>query len=384
MHILYGMPGSLYTAKVRSYLRKRGLSYVERPVGDPHFQAEIVPKLGRFIMPAVVTPDGTLLQDGADIITALEADATSQAPAVPAAPVLQVLALFLELFGGEGLLRPAMHFRWNFDDINLGFLKNDFCAGLAPQASQEGKDAIFAMASGRMRKAAESFGVTPQAIPAIEASYAAFLACLEAHLNETPFLLGGYPTVADYGFIGPLFAHLSRDPYPAMLMKQTAPAVWRWVERMNAPDASTGEHIEAKPVLFEPNTLPATLLALLRFIAEDYAAELEAQVQYANAWLADHPDLVEGTNGCKRPSDRSIGAVTFQWRGQPLTVQVLFYRFYLLQRVQDAFAAANPIDQQAIKALLSSAGLESILTLKTHRRVERRNLLEVWGPRLTA
>jgi glutathione S-transferase len=384
MHILYGMPGSLYTAKVRSYLRKRGLSYVERPVGDPHFQTEIVPKLGRFIMPAVVTPDGSLLQDGADIITALEAGAPSQTPAVPIAPVLQVLALFLELFGGEGLLRPAMHFRWNFDETNLRFLKNDFCAALAPQATQEGKDAIFAMASRRMRKAAESFGVTPQAIPAIEASYAAFLSCLETHLNETPFLLGGYPTVADYGFIGPLFAHLARDPYPSMLMKQTAPAVWRWVERMNAPDAGTGEHIQATPTLFDAANLPPSLLGLLHYIAEEYASELEAQVQYANAWLADHPDLVEGTNGCKRPSDRSIGAVTFDWRGQPLTVQVLFYRFYLLQRVRDTHAAAAQADQQAIKAMLATVGLERILTLKTHRRVERRNLLEVWGPRLMA
>ncbi len=29
-HILYGMPGSLYTGKVRSYLRKQGIGFEER------------------------------------------------------------------------------------------------------------------------------------------------------------------------------------------------------------------------------------------------------------------------------------------------------------------------------------------------------------------
>jgi hypothetical protein len=35
--------------------------------------------------------------------------------------------------------------------------------------------------------------------------------------------------------MGPLYAHLARDPYPSVLMKQQAQRVWRWVERMNAP-----------------------------------------------------------------------------------------------------------------------------------------------------
>ena len=32
-----------------------------------------------------------------------------------------------------------------------------------------------------------------------------------------PYLLGGRPSIADFGFMAPLFAHLGRDPVPAAL-----------------------------------------------------------------------------------------------------------------------------------------------------------------------
>ena len=63
--VLYGMPGSLYTAKVRAYLRKQRIEFEERAAGDPRFMNEILPQIGRWIVPVVQLPDGTLLQDGA-------------------------------------------------------------------------------------------------------------------------------------------------------------------------------------------------------------------------------------------------------------------------------------------------------------------------------
>ena len=50
--------------------------------------------------------------------------------AYPATAVLRTVAHLLELFGGEGLLRPAMHYRWDFDDVNVPFLAKDFSAAL--------------------------------------------------------------------------------------------------------------------------------------------------------------------------------------------------------------------------------------------------------------
>jgi hypothetical protein len=56
------------------------------------------------------------------------------------------------------------------------------------------------------------------------------------------------------------------------------------------------------------------------------------------------------------------------------------YRFWLLQRLHDAVASVDATSQAAIRTAFSNAGLESLLDLRTIRRVERVNHLEVWGP----
>jgi hypothetical protein len=58
------------------------------------------------------------------------------------------------------------------------------------------------------------------------------------------------------------------------------------------------------------------------------------------------------------------------------------YRFWLLQRLHDAVAESDAASQTAIRSAFAQAGLESILDLRTIRRVERANHLEVWGPLL--
>jgi len=385
---LYGMPASLYMAKARSYIRKQHIPFVERVVSEPHFGATIVPQLGRMIMPVLECADGSLVQDGADIIDffeqkAADAGTKTRLPAYPETGLQRVVSELFALFGGEGLLRPAMHYRWNFDDCNLEFLKEDFSVALAPAgAGREVTDATFDMASGRMRSAAASFGVTPESISLVESSYAEFLELLSAHLKTSPYLLGGRPTIGDYGLIAPLYAHLARDPYPAQKMRQTAPAVSRWVERMNSPEQIVSGYADDSEALFLNDSVPDSLKRLLRYISVEYLPEIEAHVDFANNWLANQADLKTGTNGLKDPGRRFIGLAEFDWRGIRLKTTVMPYRFYLLQRVQDCFAAASKDEQQAIEELFSETGLSVILTIKTTRRVEREKHLEVWGPEL--
>ena len=71
-YILWGMPASLYTAKARSYLIKRGVPFVEYGVNHPEFSERVAPAVGRFILPVVECPDGRLIQDGANIIDELD------------------------------------------------------------------------------------------------------------------------------------------------------------------------------------------------------------------------------------------------------------------------------------------------------------------------
>jgi glutathione S-transferase len=373
---LYGTPGSLYTAKARSYLIKQGLAFENRSVGEARFRAEIVPQIGRWIMPVLEASDGSLIQDGSNIIQTLEARGERRWETFPDTPRHRVIGQIFELFGGEGLLRPAMHYRWNFDDINQPFLQRDFIATLAPGATHEDGESVYANASRRMRAAMASFGVSEASIPAVEAAYEQFLDLFEAHLEHSPYLLGGRPTIGDYGLIGPLYAHLARDTYPADLMKRRAYRVWRWVERMNAPDLDSGDYGNPPPQLFADDGVPQSLIDLLRFVAEDYLPDISAQVGFARQWLEARPELQAGTNGLARPGDRALGKVGFQWRGATIEVAVMPYRLFLLQKVQDA--AGGPGEAE-IQALLQATGLSSLLTLKTQRRVERQGHVEVWG-----
>lgn len=377
---LWGTPNSLYTGKARSYLIKQGIAFTNRAAGETHFRETIMPKAGRWIVPVLEAEDGGIVQDGADIIRHFEAQGATRLPAFPASPRHAIIGQIFELFGGEGLLRPAMHYRWNFDETNRAFIEPDFVRSLAPtDAPADVQAGIFAMASQRMRAAMAGFGVTPESIPAIEASYAEFLELFDAHLAGSPYLLGGAPTIGDYGLIAPLYAHLARDPEPARLMQTTAHRVWRWTERMNRADSDAGEYGAPDTSLFSEDHVPDSLKALLRFVAQDYLPEVRAYVGFINEWLAGRPDIEPGTSGLDRAQDRSIGEMTFSWRGLEVKAMVMPYRLYLLQMVQQVFDAADDIARVSMSEMLEETGLSELLTLRTTRRIERHNHLEVWS-----
>jgi glutathione S-transferase/Ni,Fe-hydrogenase III component G len=379
-YTLYAMPGSLYSGKARSYLRKHRIDYVEVAPGDARYTDQVVPAIGRWIIPVLQTGDGTLVQDTVDIIDHLDAGVAPERSAYPATPVHRAVAHLLELFGGEGLLRPAMHYRWHFDDTNVAFLSKDFSAALAVGADDDTRDAVFAFSSDRMRSATAAFGVTEDLVPEIERSYEEFLDLFDAHLAGSPYLLGGRPTIGDFGFFGPLYAHLARDPYPSVLMKQRAQRVWRWVERMNSPVLDASEYGDVSEALFDDDGVPDTLRALLAYIGEEYLAEAVDQVAAVDRWLAEHPDAAEGEVVLGKPNRRFSGTTTFDWRGHPMTVAVVPYRLFLIKRLQDAVAEADPAAQQSIRTVFAEAGLDPLLDVRPRRLVVRADNREVWGP----
>jgi glutathione S-transferase len=378
-YILYSMPASLYSAKARSYMRKRGIAHEERANGHPAYQQEVIPAIGRMIIPVLQTPDGTLIQDSIEIIDFLEQAEPGEQSIYPTSAKQRAVSHVLELFGGEGLMRPAMHYRWNFDEANLEFLKADLAGFIAASGDDEAKAGFFEFASGLMRKATVALGVNPHLVGQIEASYAEFLDLFSAHLRTAPYLLGGLPSNGDFAFAGPLWAHLARDPQPGLLMRQTAWPVYRWTERISAPVADTGEYLDYPAEFFPGDEIPETLIALLTYVGEELLPELRAQIAFIDEHLAADPDLAEGSIVGGKPSRRTIGNVSFQWRGQEMTTNVLPYRLFLIQRLQAAVAGFNESEQAEISALFEQCGLSDLLTLKARRRVERRDNHEVWG-----
>jgi glutathione S-transferase len=383
---------SLYTGKVRSYLRKQGIDFVEVSPGSDRYNEVVVVAVGRWIIPVVETADGVLIQDGADIIDHFEASGT-RFPAYPETPVHRAISHVFEQFGGEGLLRPAMHYRWNFDEVNLAFLESEFSSGLFPPIAPEEAEAFFAHSSGRMRKAASSFGVTAESAPLIEDAFREWLTLFSDHLADHPYLLGGRPTLGDYGLIAAMWAHLFRDPAPAALVKGHAPRVGRWVERMTTSDPYESEYLRAPgdDGLILDDGVPDTLRDMLGFVADEYLPEITAHVEYANDWLAGRPDLEAGTNGLENPASRGLrggrglagsddGRAEFGWRGMTIRTGVMPYRFWLMQRLHDAVADLGDDDRATVRDTFGAAGLGGLLDLRTSRRVERVDHLEVWGP----
>ena len=391
-YTLYGAPVSLYTGKARAYLRRQGIDFVELSPGCDRYLKEIVPQIGRWIIPVLETPDGEIIQDGADIIDHFEKGPGQDLRAFdsyPDDPTLLAIAHVFEVFGGEGLLRPAMHYRWNFDDQNLAYINSEFSVLVPPGKHDE---EAFLHNSGRMRSAAVTFGVVPDAMELIEQGFEEFLDLFSAHLADHPYLLGGHPTIGDFGLIAAMWAHLYRDPAPAMLIKQRAPRVGRWVERMTTVEPYLHEYRDLDGSLVDPSALPETLLALMRYVSVEYLPELIAHVEEANDHLAANPQIEAGTNGLDRPGDRGLkggrglegrGTATFAWRGMELTTGVMPYRFWLMQKLHDDLATAVPEAQARAREVFRACGLEPWLDLRTIRRVERVNNLEVWGPEET-
>ena len=388
-HVLYGAPLSLYTGKARSYLRKQGIEFRELSPGSEGYVTRVMPTVGRFIIPCMETPEGEIVQDGADIIDHFDSGPGRphrRFGVYPESPVLLAISHLFELFGGEGLLRPAMHYRWDFDDENAAFLAAEMALLTPPGSSAEAKQRTYESASRRMRKAMIGFGVQPESEELIEESFGEWLDLFDAHLADHPYLLGGQATIGDFGLIACMWAHLYRDPAPTALIKRRAPRVGRWVERMTTTEPYLHEYT-TDGSLFDDAEIPETLLAMMRFVGEEYVGELAAHVERANDWLDDHPDLEPGTNGLDDPAFRGLdkgaeGRATFPWRGIELTTGVMPYRFWLMQRLHDDLAEASSDERDRAREVFASGGVERILDLRTRRRVERKDHLEVWGPPL--
>lgn len=379
-YVLYGMPVSMFTGKARAHLRKRRVPFVERLISHPRFVGEVAPSIGRLIIPVLETPDGEIIQDTADILRHVEWTFPGDVSIYPSTPRHAVIARIFELFGDEGMIRTAMHYRWNYPDQNMGFLRTAFAAGIAPGADAADAEAIAGGAMTKMQGYLPALGVSPLTIPAIEAGYEALLDALNRHFQRSPYLLGGAPCVGDFGLIAGFHAHLARDPYPADQMKTRAYFVWRWVERMISADADMPEFPEMTETYAADDQLVPTLGTVLAAVARIYGTELVAHVRALDAWLAGQPDiaagqLVQSPDRGRRPR----GVLEFDLAGIPMTTMLRAFSVFKLQAVTDSYDALAPAEQATVTAAFEPLGLAPWLTLKASRRIARVDNREVWG-----
>jgi len=368
--ILYGATCSLYTGKARAYLIKQKIPYRELIPNTEHYYNKVLPAVHRWMMPTIELPDNTFIQDGTIIIEHFE-NQPDIVSTLPITPKQKIVSLLFDVIGMEGLLRPAMHYRWNFPDDNDRYMQQNFAA-LSPPGTE---DPMKAAEEGmeRMRAAGRDFGAVTETLPVIEEVFMELLDLLDKHFALVPYLLGGKPSIGDFGLIAPFFGHLSRDPYPSSMMKKQAHRVFRWTERMNRTESDMPEFPEQKETFLENDEIPDTLKGVLKKIGEDLVPESKAAAECINQWLAENNPAPGDT------VKRGVGFGKFELRGTRISALAQPWRFFLLARIQKAFNELEDNAREEVGAFMQGLGLESLLTLTIDREVKRHDHLEAWG-----
>ncbi len=372
---LYGGAFSLWTGRARSYLIKSGIAYREEPHASSHFFDTVLPKAGgRRGIPTIEFPNGDVIRDGVAIVDHFEA--LNSESFSPRTPRQQIASLLLDSIGAEGMLRPCMHYRWNFDQDNLDFLLFHFQSiFLEEDAEQLARER---MADIKMNVNPQ-WGVTPEAHAFIETHHMATLKKLNAHFSDHPYFLGNKPCRGDFGMMAPLYGHLGRDPAPLHLMQTHAVRLFRWTERMNRPEPDVGEFktlvtLKNDELDYLPNDeVPQTLVDALKHFAIDFVPESRAACDVINKWIHQNKSVAAGTEAA-----RTVGMCHFEVEGINYDTWAQPFRFYVLKRMQDLYDGLSAQDQTAVKAMLDACDMTALLDMRLSREIGRARNLEVW------
>ena len=294
-YIVIGSEESPYSVKVRSYFRYKGIPHEWRERGQA---ADLFDRHARLpLVPLLVTPDDTGIQDSTPIIEAMEARHPD--PGVhPDGAVSGFVSALLEEFGDEWGNKWMFHFRWA-REIDQVTVSRRFAANAPADRIEEVARSI----RERMVPRVWFVGSNEVTAPQIEQSLADVLPLLDTHLSSRPYLFGARPAFADFGLWGQIY-EAGRDPTAGALVAAAGNVV-AWVDRMQNPD-NLGD--------FEGWTkLEPTLLPILR----DQVAGLFLPWSVANAKAiaegADEFDIwLNGRRWTQKPQKyhaRSLGVL---------------------------------------------------------------------------
>lgn len=370
-YVLYGSHASYATAKSRSYLRKKGIPFVERLPAAARFREYVRPASESHRIPQLEAPDGTVVQDTTAIFDYLE-ERFPEPAAYPPGPRQQLVARLFEVLLDAELGRPAWHYRWNYMDENYGFVGREFGRSFRPQGSDDELDHYGGIIAERMEGKRAGLGDSQALRPVMEAIYFETLAILEAHFTSHPYLFGGLPSIADHVLMGSLFGHLARDPEPSRLMKQRAPRVFRWTEHMNTPEIQSPEFPDV-PLSYLPNdSVPDNVVSLLRLCLSDVGPSIVRSSEIYNDWAAKHaerpPGSLVSSEGIDEPS---VGRFEHGLRGVPVPSGASVYPLWVLQRALDWYLQQSETDQSLGRELLAQCDGTDLIDVRLARRLTR-------------
>mgnify|MGYP000179788661 CR=1 FL=1 len=357
---LYAWPLSYYSGKVRAYLRHKGLPFRECSprAWDMH---RIKRHVGAAAMPVLVTPQGDWLLDSSHIIDVLEAR-HPQVSVLPESPIQRLAAGLLEVWGDEFWLPAALHFRWHYSENEREQFLPEAGDALLPGAPRWLKNLAAGRAVSMLRGYLPGLGVTVEQAETLEGWTDAMLDVLEDHFAHHRYLLGDRPCLGDFGLLGPLYAHLGRDPWPRRELMGPRPQLYAWVQRMHDPAAA----ISSARGFLPHDVLPTTLAPLFESIFGEmlpWLAQLRRQVS-----VADPPAPGRGYPRQLEPVRLSLGGHAFVRNATPFSL-------WKLQRVLDGRNKMSPAQRSLGDAWLNAqGGLDAVDDLAVAPRLKRLGL----------
>ncbi len=320
---IYGPELSYFTGKIEGVLRFMELPYEPVTLGPTDMTAPT----GVAQVPALELADGRWLTDSTPMIAWLD-ERYPEFEIIPRDPVLAFFSRLLEDYADEWLWRPAMHYRWDYPES-----ANHVAALLVNEAARGRRIPHFLMRYViRMRQKTlftRGDGITMATWAHVEKIYLDTLAQLDTILSSRPYLLGTRPSLADFGFFGPMFRHFAMDPASARIMRETASSVFAWVARVWDARASVtqGELMSSLPDDWGP---------ILDSVGSNYLPHLCAN---AEAWKAKLDQF-----------DVEIEDVTYR------RIRTSQYRVWCLEELQRHFEELPAADQDDVRARLEAHG----------------------------
>ena len=324
---LYGSSISYFTGKLENYFRIKGVPYRFQALTARRHAELVRQKTGSAQMPALELADGRWLSDTTPIIQWFETNYPTP-EVMPRIPLQRFFSLLLEDYADEWLWRPAMHYRWFYDE-GARFASCHLATEIAGDVPLPAVVKRWLLTRRQRGGYTAGDGITRDQVPGVEAIYRRTLAQLEAVFQDRPFLLGERPSLADIGFSGPIFRHFALDPIPAEIMRQQAPGVWEWSARL------WHSRLADNPGSLLPG-IPADWGPILAEIGRQYLPYLCANVDAVAA-------------GRKR-FDADIDGV--HYRG----ARCSRYRVWCLQQLRGHFSRLAPGDREAARSLLEQHG----------------------------
>lgn len=336
---LIGGTGSPYTRKMVALLRYRRIPY-SITWADP---AGVLDAMGLEKPRPTFHPtflfrseDGSVqpVCDSSPIIRRLETLYPDRS-VLPTDPALAFIDYLIEDFGDEWCTKYMFHYRWYpaEDADNAGTL---LPLGMDISLSADMLKTFKKLFSERQVGRLYVVGSNDTTAPVIDASYRRYLAALEAHLAQQPFMLGRRPGAGDFAMFGQLTQLIGFDPTPRAIAHVVSPRTVAWVDRVE--DLCGLEPQDRDWTRLED--IPATLRGLLSEIGRVYAPAL-----LANAIAVEAGDKTWET----------------QIDGALWTQQSFPYQAKCLRWIREQYQALSKADRARVDAVITGTGCETLL-----------------------